>query len=266
LNFVLDNYDEADSFLERLIRDNAIAISESDGNTSITSLLRKDQPEDEDNDDSEMIEKDFEHLSENNNNHTNVQILPILQSADVANLVSESVEPNLFDSSSSPITLHQPLSQSFEALIESWSRQRLVSAFGLKVHTFFIKFSCQILTRFYLDFETIVLETISKIEAHVENHSAILNRLLKSQDLNVTPLPQKPLDLPLFPIKDVADFKEFDKKLNISETLKSYMVSYFPEALFLITYFILLEGQIINSGRHKCPKRNTFNFKISTHQ
>jgi hypothetical protein len=67
------------------------------------------------------------------------------------------------------------------------------------------------------------LETISKIEAHVENHSAILNRLLKSQDLNVTPLPQKPLDLPLFPIKDVADFKEFDKKLNISETLKSYM-------------------------------------------
>jgi hypothetical protein len=247
LNFVLDNYDEADSFLERLIRDNAIAISETDGNTSITSLLRKDQPEDEDNDDSEMIEKDFEHLSENNNNHTNVQ-------------------PNLFDSSSSTITLHQPLSQSFEALIETWSRQRLVSAFGLKVHTFFIKFSCQILTRFYLDFETIVLETISKIEAHVENHSAILNRLLKSQDLNVTPLPQKPLDLPLFPIKDVADFKEFDKKLNISETLKSYMVSYFPEALFLITYFILLEGQIINSGRHKCPKRNTFNFKISTHQ
>jgi hypothetical protein len=204
LNFILDNYHEADSFLERLIRDNAIAISETDGNTSITSLLRKDQPEDEDNDDSEMIEKDFEHLSENNNNHTNVQ-------------------PNLFDSSSSTITLHQPLSQSFEALIETWSRQRLVSAFGLKVHTFFIKFSCQILTRFYLDFETIVLETISKIEAHVENHSAILNRLLKSQDLNVTPLPQKPLDLPLFPIKDVADFKEFDKKLNISETLKSYM-------------------------------------------
>jgi hypothetical protein len=119
-----------------------------------------------------MIEKDFERLSENNNNHTNVQILPILQSADVANLVSESVEPNLFDSSSSTITLHQPLSQSFEALIETWSRQRLVSAFGLKVHTFFIKFSCQILTRFYLDFETIVLETISKIEAHVENHSA----------------------------------------------------------------------------------------------
>jgi hypothetical protein len=114
LNFILDNYDEADSFLERLIRDNAIAISETDGNTSITSLLRKDQPEDEDNDDSEMIEKDFEHLSENNNNHTNVQ-------------------PNLFDSSSSTITLHQPLSQSFEALIETWSRQRLVSAFGLKI-------------------------------------------------------------------------------------------------------------------------------------
>jgi hypothetical protein len=133
LNFILDNYHEADSFLERLIRDNAIAISESDSNTSITSLLRKDQPEDEDNDDSEMIEKDFERLSENNNNHTNVQILPILQSADVANLVSESVEPNLFDSSSSTITLHQPLSQSFEALIETWSRQRLVSAFGLKI-------------------------------------------------------------------------------------------------------------------------------------
>ncbi|XP_068918021.1 uncharacterized protein [Tenebrio molitor] len=204
--FKTDNYDEADSFLERLIRDNAIAISESDGNTSITSLLRKDQPEDEDNDDSEMIEKDVEHLSENNNNHTNVQILPILQSADVANLVSESVEPNLFDSSSSTITLHQPLSQSFDT---GFDRNLESPTSGFSVRS--------------KDFETIVLETISKIEAHVENHSAILNRLLKSQDLNVTPLPQKPLDLPLFPIKDVADFKEFDKKLNISETLKSYM-------------------------------------------
>jgi hypothetical protein len=41
-----------------------------------------------------------------NNNGTNVLMLPILQSVDVTNLVSESVEPNLFDSSST-ITLHQ---------------------------------------------------------------------------------------------------------------------------------------------------------------
>jgi hypothetical protein len=41
-----------------------------------------------------------------NNNRTNVLILSILQSVDVTNLVSESAESNLFDSSSI-ITLHQ---------------------------------------------------------------------------------------------------------------------------------------------------------------
>ncbi|KRT83544.1 hypothetical protein AMK59_4867, partial [Oryctes borbonicus] len=75
------------------------------------------------------------------------------------------------------------------------------------------------------EFEVSVLNCLASIKENIDQHSIILNEVIRSIRATNQPSSVAPKDLPNFPIKNLAELKKFDALLQENQELVRYMTS-----------------------------------------